>query len=681
MALEDLNIRISADTADFVAGAEGVESQLDDLSGEAIQTAASLEILSNRTDDAGDQIAQTGRRATVTGAQLSGLSGAAQGTNFAFMGLSATTWGSLIPAVVALGAALAPVVGALGGFIAVGAAVAGIGIVGTIGAIAQRGEELKRAFDFLVSTVMEQFAPAFNTASEVLFVLLQEFTQIIPELVPAEDVISRIAGNFVQLGSDIIGMLPALVDLAVTLTTQFLPPFVRWMQDILPQIPGMVENLVGVMDRMIPKFMRAGQLIMDILPPFTEFGFTVLDVLGPALGRLFEEGTALLQWFNQLSPTVQKAGAALSLLAPVIALVGKFLGGALLSGAVAFISTALGPLLTGLGTLASFATTVGASVLAMGGVFANALALVLPFTGVISGLIGTLASVGGMIATILSPILTLVGILGPVGLLGAAVVGIVGLFVMFEDEIRAIISQIVPMVSQAVNDALNWLQTNGPPLAFKAMKALGEVFRAGAIEIYNIFANPGDSVILQAIDDVVDWLVKNGPGLLERAWETLVDVSLAAWRGFKEGLIGNSIIPDTIADVVSFLTGSGLQMIISAASTMAAAILTPYRTVFNALFNLAVGAFNDLVGVVNQGLDVLPDELTSELGFGNLGQLDVERRSVNPGEVFGQTRDQIQNQIQVVVEGELPEESIRQVSVEQEQRRTRERQGRGGAVR
>lgn len=362
---DDLSISISADTADFTAGAEAVESQLDDLNGEALQTAAALEILSNRADDAGDNVSQAGNKASVTSGQLSALSAATSAANTSFLGISATTWGSFIPAIVALSAALTPVIASLGGFVAIAGSIAGIGLLPVIGAIATETEFLKNEVTDLLSQLQSAFQPTINEAVFILHEFIIAFEEIIPELAEVQDALATLAFQFQELGLVIIEALPALVDLAVALTQEFLPPFVDLVEGALASAPDAIRNFVDIFRQMAPQFMDAAEALGEFLPELTAFGFTVLDVLGPALGTLFSIGTDVLEWVNQLDPAFQRTAAAASLLAPVISIIGgiaaQFIGsGTLIRGASRVIMGAIGAISTPVLAVAGAVATLAA---------------------------------------------------------------------------------------------------------------------------------------------------------------------------------------------------------------------------------------------------------------------------------------------------------------------------------
>lgn len=340
--LDELSINVSADTADFRAGAEGVESSLDDISSEALQTAASLQILQGRTDEAGDEMTQLSAKSGVASAGLSGLSNAAFGTQVAFLGLSVATTASLIPALVALSTALLPIVSAFGGILAIGLSTGLIGIAGAIGAVATDTEFLKQQALDVAETLQSEFAPAIDLATAVIDILLGEFEDIIPALVPTTTELQRLAGSFANFGEAIINSLPAFVDLAVTLANEFLPVATELAQDVLPKVPGLIESFVGDLERLAPSLERASILLFDLLGAATEFGFTVLTVLGPALTRLTQGLTDVFRMANNAADGVDELIAAGSIAAPVLIGLASLLGGPLTAGLFAVVGAVAG---------------------------------------------------------------------------------------------------------------------------------------------------------------------------------------------------------------------------------------------------------------------------------------------------------------------------------------------------
>lgn len=324
---DELSVTITARTQDVERGVESVRDKLSALSQQALETAGFLQLLSSEADDAGDEMSEAGTKAVLASAGVSAFGSSAGLSALGVNQLSTAVFLSLIPALTTLSAALIPVVAALGGFVAVAGSIAGFGMVGLFGAIATHTTELKAAFNTLVATIKREFAPVFDLAALVISDLLQTLTGTISELVPAREVLTRLALSFWELGEAIIAVLPAFSSLAATLATEFLPPFVEFAQRVLPQLPGLIRRLVGAFRRVLPLFIAAGREMARVAPELLDFGFAALNVVAPALGVIAGALTGAVSAFNDLSGGVQQALLQLSLFLPVLATVGTLIGG------------------------------------------------------------------------------------------------------------------------------------------------------------------------------------------------------------------------------------------------------------------------------------------------------------------------------------------------------------------
>jgi len=169
--------------------------------------------------------------------------------------------------------------------------------------------------------------PAIETATAVLKLLMFEFEDIISELVPSERAISAIGSAFNNLGTALIELLPSLVELAVTLTREFLPPFVEFVENVGPQIPGMIESLVGVFQRMLPEFQAMGRFLSRFIPEFTRFGFLTLRVITPAISGLANVLLDGVSALNRMDRGLAGIVTAATILTPVVAGLAALLGG------------------------------------------------------------------------------------------------------------------------------------------------------------------------------------------------------------------------------------------------------------------------------------------------------------------------------------------------------------------
>lgn len=275
--ISGLSVKVSAAVAGFNASMSRAQDSAGDL-------ALSLRRLDFATGKAERGIDSAGRSATTTALQFSGLSFASSLLTTNIFGLSGALWLALIPAIAVLSTALAPLVAGLAGFVAIAGAIGGIGIVGAMGAIATNTEDLKENFTGMVNTLKEELAPAFDLATEVLVIFMEDIEDVADQLLPSEQAMSRLAGNFAALGSALIELLPAFSQLATELALRFLPPFVTFARSVLPRVPGMVRTLANSFSDILPILLGFGRWFMDISPDLYDFGLTVLKEVANGLG-------------------------------------------------------------------------------------------------------------------------------------------------------------------------------------------------------------------------------------------------------------------------------------------------------------------------------------------------------------------------------------------------------------
>jgi hypothetical protein len=318
---------VTGNSDSFERAIDSAEAALGTFNPDVLQTAAALQILQGRADEAGDEIMQIAPRATAASAGLGGLELAAIGTSTAFAGLSVATVATLIPALVTLSTVLIPLVAALGGFIAIAGGIVGIGLVGTMAAIATNTERLKEEAVAVGQQLQEAFAPAIEEATVLLTMLLEEFAEIIPELVPTQEVINELSAQFFALGKTLINLLPAFVDLAVTLAREFLPGFRAFVREVGPQIPGIIRGMVDAFVAFLPTLEAFGSFLANNSDELLEFGFTVLHVVVPALAAFGNAVVTFASFVNDLDSGLSRLAISTTLLAPVFAGLALLLSG------------------------------------------------------------------------------------------------------------------------------------------------------------------------------------------------------------------------------------------------------------------------------------------------------------------------------------------------------------------
>jgi len=342
MVFEELDVRVSANTDSFERGIDSAERSLSSFNPQALETAAALQVLQGRADEAGDELFDIAPRATTAAVGLEGVSLGATSASISFSGLATVTAVSLLPAIVALSTALVPVVAAFGGFIAVAGAIAGLGFAGAIGAISTNTQQLKSSALDTLETFRDVFAPVINAATVTISNLLNQLERVAPQLALTNEEARTIGNLFTELGSAIIDLLPALVDLGVSLTQQFLPPFIDFVERVGPRIPGIIQNLVRVFQRLVPTLRGIGRFISRFGPEFLQFGFVVLNVLTPAIAGFGNAVGRTLRFVTGLDQSLQGLIAGITLVAPVVLGLAKLLGGPITAAIVGVTAAVIG---------------------------------------------------------------------------------------------------------------------------------------------------------------------------------------------------------------------------------------------------------------------------------------------------------------------------------------------------
>lgn len=360
---DGISLRLSAQTSDFNAGLRGARRRLEDVRddalgvmsslglmgksadgarNDALELAGSLSILDGRADEAGDELVDLGGRGYLASSGITSLSLSSEGATIAVSNLSGALMLSLLPALITIGGALVPVVAALGGIATIGAAFAGIGLVGGLAAAATHGEQLKEQLLGVWETFQDVFAPAIDMAVAVLSSLISEFESILPALLPSKSALTELGGIFVMLGSAVIQALPALTELAVTLVRRFGPAMIELVQGAMTELPGLLSRLADVAGEVGPMFLDAWDALRALMPALMEFGMTALPVVANVLGTLTTALQRGLEWFNQLGDGIESTLTQASLAAPVLLGMVAVLGGPVTAAIGAAIALVIG---------------------------------------------------------------------------------------------------------------------------------------------------------------------------------------------------------------------------------------------------------------------------------------------------------------------------------------------------
>jgi len=167
MAFENLSVKLSAATGDFIAGITAARERAEELGD-------GLGDLSRKASRADDSIEEAGDTATQTAGSFAVLSAGSQGRNLS-LGVLTGSVGTLTAAFTGLLIVLTPLTAGLAAF---GAVLASIGLVGFAGgllAATQQTGRLKGELVTLKGLLLNEFAPATQAAANVASRLITEF--------------------------------------------------------------------------------------------------------------------------------------------------------------------------------------------------------------------------------------------------------------------------------------------------------------------------------------------------------------------------------------------------------------------------------------------------------------------------------------------------------------------------
>jgi len=312
---DNLSVRISAQTRDFESGINDARDELSKFRTGAVATSASLQGLQGRADEAEDEISSVGRSAATASLSLGSLSTAAQGAGLSLSGLGTTLVVGLLPTLALLSTALVPITAALGGLAAIIGSIGLVGFAGVLGAVKTNTQLLKQEALSLVADLKQEFAPFFDAFAGALVTLIDRLQSVVSELAPTQAEAERLADSLVEFGTAVIDVLPALTDLVLSLTKEFLPPLIELAEDVLPEVPGFIEGLVSTFKELAPELSGAGRSLIRLTRALFDLGLTVINVVGPRLGTLTRITTDLITQFNSLDGDTRNLGVALGLIA------------------------------------------------------------------------------------------------------------------------------------------------------------------------------------------------------------------------------------------------------------------------------------------------------------------------------------------------------------------------------
>lgn len=317
----------SSDAVTLGGTAHAAASALDDLATDGISAAASMVGLSSTTDEAGDELTEASIRAMGTSSAFTTLSLSSDGAALSVGALGGSLMLSLLPALVAVGSMIAPIVAALtvltGGAIAFGGAMAAVPLLGMAGHM----KELKKAFQGTVGSIMSVTEPM----RELFFPILLQILDELPTLVSS---IMASVGGFDEFGAMFIGLweiakdvLPGLIGYMADLARDAWPVLIDLITWTRQNAPAMFDAMMASTRRLAPVFMNLLGSFQEFLPALLDFGIIAVETLLPALTRAIVLGGDLLTQITNLGGGMDQLVVAGMALAPVLLTIGSALAG------------------------------------------------------------------------------------------------------------------------------------------------------------------------------------------------------------------------------------------------------------------------------------------------------------------------------------------------------------------
>lgn len=327
----------------------------------------------------------------------------------------------------------------------------------------------------------------------------------------------------------------------------------------------------------------------------------MLDLQSFVLGLDRDTRELIGNIFAWISVFAILVGIAAALLKPIVTLIGG-------------IGT-LGAKLAGLGSggVVGGLQIIAGAMKTVGGIIAGSITAILGFFAGLAGAFLAVVTVaqrfGKMVGLVFGIVLTAIGIVVaafasiPVGI-GIAIGAVLGIIYTFRDTFVSIIMSLINIIIQTF---IKW------------GKAIWKIIK-GVVNIIQGFVSAIAALFTLQFDKVLKYMKEFGKGIAQIFWG-IVDFVLAPFKAIYNAVVGNSIIPDMVNDIIDWLfklPGKAFDM----AETMVQNIINGIK---------GVGS-----GIWDAMKSVLPDFLVDALESGGKALTGVVNSA---GEVIGSAGD------------------------------------------
>jgi len=344
MAVQGLSAELSVDASDYIAGLEVAEQQTEELGDEAARVSRQMTLMQGRVDEAGDEMTELAGKSTVAGVALNGLSSSASRSSLSLSGLLASTVG----VTGALGTLTAVALGASAAVAAVGAAVISLAGIGglLIGAgLVTSFERLKTVASDVATEIKRALAPLGRTIGPLLVDALRAIPTLIRRIVNSIGGVQQFKNALQDLGAIAMQTIPPLVGAMADFARAVLPALRRVTAFIGGSGASAFRMLQGTFTRIADEVGRLLGAIIGLLPTLIRFGATIVETFGPALTLTVTLLDGFLEGVNALVSLIP------SQLIPVIKVLGAVLIGTLVAASLTPASLAIAGVVLAIGAL------------------------------------------------------------------------------------------------------------------------------------------------------------------------------------------------------------------------------------------------------------------------------------------------------------------------------------------
>ncbi|BDH62108.1 phage tail tape measure protein [Lysinibacillus sp. PLM2] len=264
-------------------------------------------------------------------------------------------------------------------------------------------------------------------------------------------------------------------------------------------------------------------------------------------------------------------------------------------------------------------TTIAGALTVLGPIISSVSALLGPLLGIFTGTGAAAASTGAATAGFGA---SLSALLGPIGLVVAAIAGIIVIFVTFKDDILAIWNEhLKPLFDEFVKMIVDTLQP-----AFEAgFKAISDIVK-GAFEVIK---NLWTSILHPVLIFIINFIRENLMPVFKVVFSTIGSVVSNAFNLI--GQIWNGTLKPILNGIIDFVSGvftGNWEKVWNGISSI-------FSGVFNGLINIAKAPINAIISMINGVIDGLnsiqvPDWVPAIGGMGiNLPKIPMLAKGTN----------------------------------------------------